>query len=84
MERLVGQMPVKPTATTYACGDTDLVYDLAPDAADRHHVRFTLNPAGQIISAGDGDSRGTSCLDDNPDQEDFLRLVAAGFGEQVE
>lgn len=41
-------------------------------------VATWLNTAGHIVGAGDGEY----CEDNNPDQEDYLRLMQAGLGAQ--
>lgn len=78
LNRLAGRMPVKPDVAVHDTGQVDLIYNLPDTAAtDSRTVRLTMDSAGHVVSARDGDYWD----DNNPKQGDYLRLLDEGFGE---
>lgn len=78
LDRLTHHMPVIPNVAVHSTDRVDLIYNLPGTAAtDPRTVRLTMNSGGRIIGAGDGDY----WEDNNSEQDDYLRLRDAGFGE---
>lgn len=78
VNRLTSHMPVKPDVAVHDTDRVDLIYTFPQTAyTDERTVRLTLDAGGRLVGAGDGEN-----WDDNyPEQDDYLRLLDAGFGE---